>query len=106
MLSDPHVRELHDYPITSDCFPGVNIRGGVCYFLWDRHYDNTREGVTVVTHEGDRSELHKRPLRFGDLNIFLRYSQSLSVLEKVSSTYSGKMMDSLCLLYTSDAADD
>lgn len=95
MLSDPHVRELHDYPITSDCFPGVNIRGGVCYFLWDRHYDNTREGVTVVTHEGDRSELHKRPLRFGDLNIFLRYSQSLSVLEKVSSTYSGKMMDSL-----------
>lgn len=28
MLDDEHIRELHDFPNTSDCFPGVNIRGG------------------------------------------------------------------------------
>ena len=27
MLDDEHIRELHDFPNTSDCFPGVNIRG-------------------------------------------------------------------------------
>lgn len=32
MLSDSHISELHDFPDTSDCFPGKNIRGGVCYF--------------------------------------------------------------------------
>ena len=35
MLSDPHLEEIHDFPNTEDCFPGVNIRGGICYFLWE-----------------------------------------------------------------------
>ena len=34
MLNSKHISELHDFPNTEDCFPGVNIRGGVCYFLW------------------------------------------------------------------------
>lgn len=36
MLNDKHLRIIHDFPETSDCFPGINIRGGVCYFLWNR----------------------------------------------------------------------
>ena len=36
MLSENKLSVIHDYPNTSDCFPGINIRGGVCYFLWDR----------------------------------------------------------------------
>lgn len=32
MLSDNRMTVLHDYPETKDCFPGLNIRGGICYF--------------------------------------------------------------------------
>ena len=83
MLSDIHMRELHDFPNTDDCFPGVNIRGGVCYFLWDRDYDNQEGLVNVVTHDQDKTDTMRRALRYGDLNIFLRYGKSLSILEKV-----------------------
>lgn len=35
MLSNEKISQIHDFPNTSDCFPGVNIRGGICYFLYD-----------------------------------------------------------------------
>jgi len=83
MLSDKHIRELHDFPNTDDCFPGVNIRGGVCYFLWDREYDNQTSKVNVVTHNQDMTDSMLRSLKYGDLNIFLRYGRSLTILDKV-----------------------
>jgi len=39
MLADRHLRSLVDYPKLYDGFPGVKIRGGISYFLWDRSYD-------------------------------------------------------------------
>src|SRR5699024_11053061 len=36
MLGDGHLAELHDFPETDVVFPGVNIRGGVCYFRWSQ----------------------------------------------------------------------
>src|SRR5690606_8996665 len=38
MLSDKRIRHIVDYPKLYDGFPGVKIRGGVSYFLWDRSY--------------------------------------------------------------------
>ena len=94
MLHDEHLKTLHDFPITSDCFPGVNIRGGVCYFLWERDYSNNGE-VEVITHNGSDAVNHKRPLLYGDSGIFIRYAEALSILEKVQS--SNKMNLSLSL---------
>ena len=39
ILNDRRVSHLVDFPETNDCFPGLNIRGGVCYFLWNRDHD-------------------------------------------------------------------
>lgn len=36
MLKDDRLRVIHDYLTASDVFPGVGLKGGVCYFLWDR----------------------------------------------------------------------
>ena len=40
MLTDDRLRSIDDYLSASDVFPGVGLKGGVCYFLWDR--DNPR----------------------------------------------------------------
>lgn len=66
MLDDCHIKELHDFPNTDDCFPGVNIRGGVCYFLWDTTYNNKNDKVKVVTHNKDVFNEAYRNLKYGD----------------------------------------
>lgn len=76
------MRELHDFPNTDDCFPGVNIRGGVCYFLWDREYNNTENLTKVTVHNGNDSVSSNRPLKVDGLDIFIRDSRALSILKK------------------------
>lgn len=85
MLNDSHIRELHDFPNTDDCFPGVNIRGGVCYFLWDKDYNNADKLTKVTTHFGDKLISTNRPLKLEGLNIFIRDSRAISILNKVQN---------------------
>ena len=92
MLIDVHICELHDFPNTDDCFPGVNIRGGVCYFLWNRDYDNRSGLVKVVTHNQDKVDSMMRSLKYGDMDIFLRYGRSLTILDKVMSVCKGNVL--------------
>lgn len=34
MLHDTRIKQIIDYPNPKDCFPGLNVSGGICYFLW------------------------------------------------------------------------
>ena len=38
MLHCNKFKIIHDFENASDCFPGVEIKGGVNYFLWQREY--------------------------------------------------------------------
>lgn len=81
MLKDTRMSELHDFPDTSDCFPGLNIRGGVCYFLWDKEH---KGDCKIISHKGDKvSEPVSRPLLEKGLKVFVRYNESISILKKV-----------------------
>lgn len=80
MLSDTHIKNLIDYPVASECFPGVGIKGGVCYFLWDRQY---RGDCTVKTVQGNNVSELKRPLLEKNCDIFIRYNESIKILKKV-----------------------
>lgn len=51
MISDKHFRILHDHMDAADCFPGVEIKGGVCYFLWDRNNPGPCEITTYKNNE-------------------------------------------------------
>ena len=51
MLIDDRLRIIHDFVNASDCFTGVEIKGGVCYFLWDRDYHGD---CTVFSHSGHK----------------------------------------------------
>lgn len=83
MLNDKHLKELYDFPNTDDCFPGVNIRGGVCYFLIDNSYDNTKSLVKVVTHDKETLKISERSMKYKNLDIFVRYNEALSILHKI-----------------------
>ena len=81
MLSDSRMAELHDFPDTSDCFPsGVNIRGGVCYFLWSRDHE---VDCRVYNHKGSEVNVVSRPLLGEGETTFVRWNKALDILNKV-----------------------
>lgn len=81
MLNDKRISKIHDFPDTSDCFPGLNIRGGICYFLWDKDHKGDCE---IFTHKAGRvGNPMKRPLLEKGLEVFIRYNEAISILKKV-----------------------
>lgn len=84
MLTDDRIRAINDYLTASDVFPGVGLKGGVCYFLWDR--DN-RGLCDVSTHFKDwPTTTSTRPLLENGADVFIRFNQGLSILRKVIAT--------------------
>ena len=81
MLSDPHLAEIHDFPETDLVFPGVNIRGGVCYFLRSQ----VHTGDTKVVNYSKKSEPNEttRPMLEDGLTSFVRYNDAISILAKI-----------------------
>lgn len=78
MLNDNHIRVLVDYENASDCFPGVDIAGGVCCFLWDR--DNP--GLCDVVNIRNNETMHSvRALN--EFDTFIRHDQAASIVRKV-----------------------
>lgn len=81
MLNDRKIKEIHDYPRASDCFAGVEIKGGINYFHWDNSYHGD---CTVYTHQGDIcAPPMRRPLKEEGCNIFIRSNEGISILRKV-----------------------
>ena len=81
MLNDERMSEIHDFPETSDCFPGLNIRGGICYFLWDKEH---KGNCKIATHKsGNVGEAIERPLLEKGSEVFIRYNEAISILRKV-----------------------
>jgi len=81
MLNDSRTRILVDYVDARECFPGVDIAGGVCYFLWER--DNPGD-CTVVSRFQDKEHRSTRPLN--EFATFVRFEPAVSVLRKVVAT--------------------
>ena len=83
MINDKRMSVLHDYPDSTDCFAGVSIKGGVCYFLWEERHNGD---CLVVTHEKDKiiSEM-RRPLKEDGISILIRYNKAIDILYKVKS---------------------
>ena len=81
MLNDKKIRVLHDFIDASECFGnGVSIKGGVCYFLWDRDQEGD---CKITTHyKGKIISSETRPLLEKDMNTYLRYGQAISIIKK------------------------
>lgn len=80
MLKDRRLKSLVDNPRLFDCFPGVEIKGGVSYFLWDRDYDGDCEFSTRI--EGTIISTSTRDLREGE-GVLIRDNRAAEIVHKV-----------------------
>ena len=83
MMNDSRMEVIHDFHNASECFPGVEIKGGVNYFLWNRDHN----GLTkFFTHnEGSIVSVRERNLKLKNCDIIIRYNEAIPILEKVQS---------------------
>lgn len=79
MLDDKRMQKLVDFYNAKDCFPTVEIAGGLCYFLWSQQWDGDCEVINKLEKEDD--SLIRSLSQFGDL--FIRSNKSISIINKV-----------------------
>lgn len=78
MLNDNRIRKLVDFENSSDVFPGVDVAGGICYFLWSRD----SRGLCEVSNEYNGKRV-KSERRLNEFDTFIRHSQSVPIIRKV-----------------------
>ncbi len=78
MLADKRIRKLVDFENSTDVFPGVDVAGGICYFLWDRDNKGNCEVTNFINGEQVKSvrDLNEFP-------IFIRHSQAIPIIRKI-----------------------
>lgn len=79
MLSDTRIRHITDYIDSDEAFPGVDIAGGVSYFLWNRNNPGLCEVETIL--RGNSTVISDRQL--DEYDVFIRYGEALAILRKI-----------------------
>lgn len=79
MLADNRLRKLVDFENAKDAFPGVDLAGGVCYFLWSRDDRGLCEVSNVV---GGNSEISSER-KLDEFQTFIRHSAAVPIIRKI-----------------------
>jgi site-specific DNA-methyltransferase (adenine-specific) len=82
MIHDDSIEILHDFADSNDCFSGVEIKGGVCYFLRNSNYHGK---CTIYRHDGDEVRKSVRYLVEPGDDIFVRDERLISIKNKVAT---------------------
>jgi site-specific DNA-methyltransferase (adenine-specific) len=85
MLKDNRIVELVDFENSAEVFSGVDIAGGICYFLWDRDYKGNCKITNVANGEKITSV---RSLN--EFEVFIRHSKSIPIIKKIHKIESPK----------------
>lgn len=80
MLSDKRMRRIVDYPKLYEGFPGVKIRGGISYFLWDREHNGPCEVQTIWDGQPTGPSVARH---LDAYDILVRRNEAVPILEKV-----------------------
>ncbi len=80
MISDTHLSQLHDYELSKDLFPTVDIAGGLCTFLWEANYHGT---CKVTNYNALKDTTANRYLN--QFDTLIRSNAAVSILEKITS---------------------
>ncbi len=80
MLSNKHIKRIVDYIDSKDCFPGVDVNGGICYFLMDSQYEGDCEYTNISN--GEESTAMRK---LDEYSIFIRRNEAVSIIKKTQS---------------------
>lgn len=81
IIKDGRMRIIHDFEDASECFPGVEIKGGVSYFKWER---DSKGDCTFFNHEkGSIVSSATRPLLETGSETIIRNNEAIKILHKV-----------------------
>lgn len=84
MLQDDRIKILYDFIDSFDCFPTLGhnqIKGGICYFLWDREHKGNCNVFSI--QNGIIKSNSERPLLEKNAVSFIRYNEAIPILRKV-----------------------
>jgi hypothetical protein len=87
MLNDIHISQLHDFLKPDLIFPNINLRGGICYFVRDKNYDNTKDLTKVHTYQDSLTpKSYMRNLKTEGSDILIRHNIAIEVLKKIKES--------------------
>jgi site-specific DNA-methyltransferase (adenine-specific) len=80
MLGERRLKSIVDYPKLYEGFPGVKIRGGISYFLWDRQHN----GPCTIQTIWDGQPTGPAVARYlNSFDVLVRRNEAVPILEKV-----------------------
>lgn len=82
MLSDTRLRNIVDFPKLYEGFPGVKIRGGISYFLWDRDHDGPCQVQTIWDGQPTGPAVSRNLSAY---DVLVRRNEAVPILEKVKA---------------------
>lgn len=89
MLSDKHIKLLYDYQRPDEVFPDTNNRGGLCFIVRDKGFDNTVILPKVISNRGGQDIVaQSRSIKIDGLDMFIRHQEAISILAKVKGSTS------------------
>lgn len=89
MLNSGHLRNLTDFQDSGEAFPGVQIKGGICYFLWDAAHNGTCD----VTRIAGGVEHKQQNRSLGEFDVFVRDERALGILRKILAMQEPSIID-------------
>lgn len=91
MMKDKRMKILVDYPDASECFPGVEIKGGVCYFLWDSEYN----GKCKISRYFNGEIISTDERSLDEFPTFVRFNEAVPILRKVEKKNLGNIVNQI-----------
>lgn len=91
MLHDDRMKRIVDYQDATECFPGVEIKGGVNFFLWS----GSHHGPCEVTQVSKGAQVSSAVRYLGTSDVFVRSNDAISILDKVLASAEPTMDESV-----------
>lgn len=79
MLNSKQIKKIVDYANSADCFPGVTIAGGICYFLWESTY----EGNCEIVNMKQNTVLSSSVRNINDYPVFIRDNVAVKIIKRI-----------------------
>lgn len=88
MIQGNHIKSFHLYPNSSELFSNVDIKGGVCFFVYNQNYSKDEVNYTLCNY----GNIQQARVSFREAeNIIIRFPELVSILKKSRNRSSGSM---------------